>query len=81
MRSWLSRLPGFTIWRCIVDAMHCLDLGVYQVLVACALCEMSSEHIWPGDNQDERLLAGYAQYKIWCKGQDVEPCHRFDLKK
>ena len=61
--------------------MHCLDLGVYQVIVACCLLEVSLENLWEGATQQERLLNGYQKYKQWCRTQSVEPCHRFSLKK
>ena len=36
-------IPGFSLWRVWVDAMHTLDLGVHQIVCACALVELVEE--------------------------------------
>ncbi len=35
--SPLVHIPGFSIWRCMCDLMHTLDLGLLQRIVPAAL--------------------------------------------
>ena len=58
--------------------MHTLDLGVYQIIVACCIEELVQEGVWPGATLQEMYYAAHADYKIWCRAQGVEPCPRFD---
>ncbi|MCP4245062.1 MAG: hypothetical protein GY772_31365 [bacterium] len=37
----LLDIPGFDIWAVKFDIMHCLDLGVYQVVVSSAITELA----------------------------------------
>ena len=46
-RPHLTNIVGFSVWRCWVDAMHCMDLGVYQSVAASCLSELVQENVWP----------------------------------
>lgn len=76
-RPSLSRILGFSIWRCLPDAMHCLDLGVYQNVAAACLTELAAEGVWPGDENGAYRHA-HLQYKAWCRPRGLPPCPRFD---
>jgi len=76
-RPEITRLIGFDIWRCVTDAMHNLDLGVYQVVAASCLVELISEGVWPGDSNDERYAAAHHEYKGWCRARGLQPCPPF----
>ena len=80
-QSPLLKVVGFDIWRCWVDAMHCLDLGIYQGIAACCLNELSFEHVWPGDTLDDCFYAAHSEHKDWCKRKGLQPCPRFERRK
>jgi hypothetical protein len=40
--SPLLRIPGFSVERVFFDALHTLDLGVYQTVVPSAMAEMAA---------------------------------------
>ena len=80
-RSPLTHIIGFTIWRCWVDCMHDLDLGIYQIICACALLELVDEHAWRGNNNDERMARAHGKYVDWCQGKSLQPCAPFDRAK
>ena len=80
-RPHLSRVVGFGIWRCLPDAMHCLDLGVYQNLAAACLYELVVEGVWPGDEQEDAFNNAHLQYKEWCKAKGTPSCCRFEMSK
>ena len=75
--SPLYKIPGFSIWRVWADAMHVLDLGVYQIIIACCLVELVHEGEWAGATIQERFLAAHVQYKAWCKDRNLQPAPRF----
>jgi len=77
VRPHLFNIPGFNIWRVWADAMHCLDLGVYQQAAGTCLMELVTEGVW-GDCGDDGFLAAHVEYKVWCRQRGVEPCPRFD---
>ena len=56
-------IPGFSLWRVWVDAMHTLDLGVYQVVCATALVELVEERVWPCVTHEEGITKAYKEYK------------------
>ena len=74
-------IPGFSLWRVWVDAMHTLDLGVYQIVCACALVELVEERVWPCATHEEGITKAYREYKAWCKSVGTTPCHKFKWKK
>ena len=77
-KSPLFRIPGFSIWRAWADAMHCLDLGVYQTIIPSCLVELVAERVFPGATFDERFLNAHAEYSDWCRGNGLQPCPRFN---
>ena len=88
-RDWLSaldeisplfKIPGFNIWRVWTDAMHCLDLGVYQEINASCLYELTDSGTWPGPTRQTRLDHAHVDYKAWCRTNNHEPCPRFDAE-
>ena len=52
LRSPLTWIIGFSTWRCWVDAMHNLDLGIYQSIAAGCLVELVCENVWPAANKN-----------------------------
>ena len=73
-------IPGFSLWRVRVDDMHTLDLGVYQIVCACALVELVEERVWPCATHEEGITKAYREYKAWCKSVGTTPCHKFKWK-
>ena len=75
------KILGFWFWRVWVDAMHTLDLGVYQFLVPSCLKELIKDRVvWEGANQRSRLLFGYRRYKEFCKKHKVKSkCRPFKV--
>jgi hypothetical protein len=64
----LVLIPGFYFWRVWCDALHTMDLGVYQCAAASAMWELTAtNHIWPGRSRRLRLEHAYAEYKEWCR--------------
>ena len=80
-RSPLTMIIGFTIWRCWVDCMHNLDLGVYQTICACSLFELVHENFWHGNTVDDKFSNAYLDYKDYCKKHKLQPCAKFERKK
>jgi len=70
-------LVGFDIWYCLVGAMHCLDLGVYQSLAASGLLFAVQKNVWPGANIQERFYHAHVHHKEWCKVKAYAPCPPF----
>ena len=68
---------GFNIWRCWCDAMHCLDLGVYQSVAASCLTELVEEGVWTHVGEDGFKVAHVA-YKEWCVERGLPPAPRFE---
>ena len=75
-------LRGFTIWRVWTDAMHNLDLGVYQWIVPSAIWEVTTDRtIFHAPTRAMRLLLLYLDYKAWCKRHNIQaPLKKFQLK-
>ena len=80
VRPELSRIVGFDIWRCWADAMHCLDLGIYQSVAASCLFDLVAEGVWGATNETGFVLA-HVDYKVWCRVNGHLPCPRFDKSK
>ena len=57
----LAGIDGFCIWRVWMDALHVLDLGVLQIVVACCLWELSQKagKVWKSTNRTGRLAQMY----------------------
>lgn len=71
---------GFDIWRCWCDAMHCLDLGVYQSVAASCLCELVREGVW-GHIGDDGYKLAHIEYKGWCSARGLPPAPRFEKSR
>ena len=80
VRPELMRIVGFDIWRCWPDAMHCLDLGVYQLVAASCLVELVGEGVWHRTD-DAGYKAAHVDYKGWCGSHDLPPCPVFSKEK
>lgn len=61
--------------------MYILDLGIYQSVAASCLFELVMEGAWLAATVDDRFCLAHADYKAWCKEQNVAPCPRFHHKK
>ena len=81
LASPLIHIVGFCIWRAWVDAMHCLDHGIYQIVAACCLYELVRQGIWAGRNLEERYYAAHAEYRAWCTENKHPAAPRFEYKK
>ena len=77
IRPALLDIIGFDIWRCWPDAMHILDLGVYQSVAGSCLFELVLEGVWTYTD-DAGFKAAHVQYKKWCTKHRLEPCPMFD---
>jgi hypothetical protein len=76
-RPEFFNIIGFSIWRCWCDAMHCLDLGVYQSVAASCLAELVEEGVWTHVGEDGFKVAHIA-YKEWCVEHGLPPAPRFE---
>ena len=76
----LLGIIGFDIWRCWLDAMHILDLGLYQSVAGSCLYELVNEGVWT-HKEDAGFKAAHVAYKEWCKDRGLPPCPMFDAKK
>ncbi len=74
--SPLGQLPGFSIWRCMFDLMHTLDLGLAQRAVPSALQGLlglparrrgSEATAFPGRSAAERCKEATRAYHAWAK--------------
>ena len=65
---------GFHVTRIIFDALHTLDLGIYQVVVPAALKELADvrSRVWEGSTIQAKLDAAYKDYTFWRKGHRVK---------
>jgi hypothetical protein len=68
--SPLLFIPGFNIFRVMIDPLHTLELGIYQWLAPSVMWQLTSsaeeDGYFPGGTRDERFAAAYKQYRIWC---------------
>ena len=86
--SPLCEIPGFSIWRCMFDLMHTLELGLLQRVVPAALQgllgiapgradEPEEESVWlPGRNLKARCAAATADYLAWCRRNKISSSSR-----
>jgi hypothetical protein len=67
-------IPGFHIFRVLFDALHCYDLGIYQVTVPSALWELTeaSAQVFAGATRAARFVSAYQDYNAWCKRARVK---------
>ena len=73
-------IVGFNIWRRWCDAMHCLDLGVYQSVAGSCLTELVEEGVWGSTDGDGYMLA-HVEYKEWCRARGLPPAPRFEKSR
>jgi hypothetical protein len=72
-RNILQCIPGFDIWRCWVDAMHTIDLGILMEAVPSALCELcKDDSVWDGGCVKHRMYAAWEDYCQWCRANGCE---------
>ena len=57
--------------------MHALDLGVYQIICACALVELVNEQVWPAATKAMSFTYAHLDYKEFCKAKKLQPCPCF----
>ena len=82
VRSYITRIPGFWIWRCWVDSQHALDLGFFQSVNASLICEACHDFpIFPAETVQGRFDLAHYDYKSWCKRFETDPAPRFRAKK
>ncbi len=75
--SPLLQMPGFSIWRCMYDLMHALDLGLLQRVIPAALHGLMGEppsggvameeSLWPGSSREKRCKAATFAYREWAR--------------
>ena len=67
-RSPLVNIPGMHITRIVFDLMHCMELGVLQLLIPSLLSVLVSRRSrrYPGRLLDERYQSAYIRYRRWC---------------
>ena len=82
-RSPLCQIPGFNIWRCSFDAMHTLELGIYQRVIPAALCELlgvpvhlREQGIFGRGNVAARCMAATRAYHAWARETRVPSSSR-----
>ena len=78
-RSPLCGMHGWHLWRCWVDAQHCLDLGILQhANGSCLWVLVTRRGLWQG-SQANRFRAAHMHYVEWCKLNhihDVAECFK-----
>lgn len=77
-RPELFKIIGFDVWRCWCDAMHCLDLGVYESVAGSCLVELVEEKVWGTVDEDDAYKLAHEEYKGWCRGRGLAPAPRFE---
>ncbi len=79
--SPLCSLPGFSIWRCMFDLMHVLELGLLQRVIPAALHGLLGRQVgkappveesyFAGRNKAARCRKATVMYHEWCKKTGV----------
>ena len=69
--SPLVLITGMHITRIVFDKMHCMDLGILQLLLPSLLSVLLRyrSHRYPDQTRDERYAHAYKRYRFWCNGQ------------
>ncbi len=80
----MTRLPGFSIWRCQFDMMHAVELGILQRLITAALQGLMgippgkavarvSEAMaaFEGRSKQAQCLAATLEYRKWAAAAKV----------
>ena len=82
--SPLTRLPGFSIWRCQFDMMHTVELGILQRLIPAALQGLmgippgqavarvsEANAAFKGRSKQAQCLAATLEYRKWAAAKKV----------
>ncbi len=79
--SPLCNLPNFSIWRCMFDLMHTLELGLLQRVIPAALQGLLGLRVGSGPAQETSVFAGtskaakckaaFAAYAEWAASTGV----------
>ncbi|CAJ1459451.1 unnamed protein product [Effrenium voratum] len=66
------RLPGFHVQMLSNDYLHITDLALIPDAAASALVELTStDLVWQGDNQDERLRRAHVEFVAECRRHKI----------
>ncbi len=76
--SPLCKIPGFSIWRCMFDIMHALELGLLQRCIPAALQgtlglpegesrRAAEAPVWPAASRCQKATAAYLQWRCDAK--------------
>lgn len=81
--SPLLFLPGFSIWRVWFDAMHVLDLGIYQSVIPSVMFELAAAGIFGLGTLARQFQTAYRRYRVWCRLRRVRAVitHTFDPRQ
>ena len=52
-------------------AMHTLNLGVAVFMLGSALRVLAQAGRWPGESEDTRLRAAFADFSAWAKDKGI----------
>ncbi len=74
----LAGIPGFSIWRCMFDLMHTLELGLLMRVIPAALQGLmglqpgkarvpAEEAVWPGSTRLARCKAATLAWREWAR--------------
>ena len=63
----LIMIPGFNIFRVLVDILHTFDLGWYQYTAASVMWQLTEyEGYLRGGTRQARFDDAFSKYKAWC---------------
>ena len=87
--SPLTQIPGFSVWRCMYDIMHTLDLGILQRLIAASLqgllglpaganrsAAAAEASFWPARTHLARCQQATNAYREWANSTKVPQSSR-----
>jgi len=70
-RCPLYDLPGFSIYRIVVDSMHCVDLGICLLILGSVFLEVCLEGYFGNGSLNDRLEKLYYKYIQFCDGLKI----------
>ncbi len=74
--SPLTRIPGFSLWRCNFDLMHALELGLLQRIAPAVLEPLLKDRtcsVFRGGSIAARCRSATSAYRAWSAGRNVQP--------
>ena len=79
--SPLILIPGFNIWRVLVDILHNLELGIYQYAAPSAMWQFTESPakggFFAGHDRQARFDTAYEDYRRWCAASSAcEHCKK-----